>query len=384
MDMIFLTIKQMRIDSFEYPLVLLMLFLLPAVGIYVYLHPEFSARSLLFPSLPTKSSHSATKLPYSQYVTSWGWIRQSKRFWAAIVALFFFCAGFVMITISMAHPYGGSTYESRSEGIDIYFVLDMSASMKAYDFSVEEMQTRYRNDIETPNRFDVARTTMMKFIEDREKRCHEPAVMARCDRIGVALFGQSAFIDVPMTTNYDLLQAHIAKRRIDDIDATQSAIGDGILRAVASLRHSAAKTRSIILVTDGDRKGGRIGIEQAIIGANAHGVKVFPILIGESDWAVLMEKNPDGYVSFHKAQFPVNFELLETIASQTGGIAYHASDILSFEERLDDIIDHLEPSVSSESRQQRQIDLTLNFAALGFLFLLLAYGIYMPVVRQYP
>ena len=384
MNMILMTIKQMRIDSFEYPLVLLMLFLLPVMTIYIYRHPGFCARFLQFPTLPPVSATEVKKLPQSPFVSSWGFIKHSRRFWASVISLLLFCAGFAALTVSMAHPYGGSTFESRSEGIDIYFVLDMSASMKAYDFPVEEMQSRYRNKVETPNRFDVARSTMMAFIDDREKRCHEPAVMARCDRIGVALFGQSAFIDVPMTTNYDLLQDHITKRRIDDIDATQSAIGDGILRAVASLRHSTAKTRSIILVTDGDRKGGRIGIEQAIAGANAHDVKVFPILIGESDWAVLMERNPDGYVSFHKAQFPVNYELLEMIASQTGGQAYRASDFLSFQNRLNDIIDRLEPSISSESRQQRQTDLTLNFAALGFIFLLLAYLIYMPLVRQYP
>lgn len=384
MNLILMTIKQMRIDSFEYPLVLLMLFLLPAMAIYIYRHPELCTRFLQFPLLPPSNSPEVTRLPRSHYISSWGFIRRSRRFWAGVISLFLLCAGFTALTVSIAHPYGGSTYESRSEGIDIYFVLDMSASMKAYDFSVDEMRARYKDEVETPNRFDVARSTMMAFIEDREKRCHEPAVMARCDRIGVALFGQSAFIDVPMTTNYDLLQEHITKRRIDDIDATQSAIGDGILRAVASLRHSTAKTRSIILVTDGDRKGGRIGIEQAIAGANAHNVSVFPILIGESDWAVLKERNPDGYVSFHRAQFPVNYELLETIASQTGGQAYRASDFLSFRNRLNDIIERLEPSVSSESRQQRQTDLTLNFAALGFIFLLLSYLIYMPLVRQYP
>jgi Ca-activated chloride channel family protein len=257
--------------------------------------------------------------------------------------------------------------------------------MKAYDFSLEEMQNRYRQDVYTPNRFDQARDTILDFIDSRAQRCHDHAqAIARCDRIGITMFGAQAFIDVPLTINYDILSNHLKKRRIDDIDATQSAIGDGILRAVASLRHSSAKSKNIILLTDGDRKGGRISISQAVAAAKQYGIKIFPILIGNSNKAVIAQPNPGGYLSFHEAEFPVNFELLTDIAHQTEGLAYKVSNDNTLAMQLDNILDKLEPNISKEMRRENQIDLSLHFIALAFLLAMMAYGINITMVRHYP
>ena len=147
----------------------------------------------------------------------------------------------------MAGPQGKAADNALYSGIDIYFALDMSASMKAYDFSLEEVNRRYEANRFTPTRFDVARATMLDFIESRAQRCRsENAADARCDRVGVVLFAQNAFIATPLTIHYESLSEQLKQRRIDDINASQSAIGDGNLKSVSSLRHSTSKSKSII------------------------------------------------------------------------------------------------------------------------------------------
>ncbi len=386
METFLLAIKQLQIESLEYPFALLLLGILPIYGVYLYKHTDLAFRKLILPSLQYTDSKDLLKIQKTQTpVFRFQFLKHSKRFWAAVLSLLLFALAFVSLTIAIAKPYGGATQETRTEGIDIYFSLDMSASMKAYDFSLEEMQNRYQRDVYTPNRFDQARNTILDFIDSRAQRCHDHAqAIARCDRIGITMFGAQAFIDVPLTINYDILSNHLKKRRIDDIDATQSAIGDGILRAVASLRHSSAQSKNIILLTDGDRKGGRISISQAVAAAKQYGIKIFPILIGNSNKAVIAQPNPGGYLSFHEAEFPVNFELLTDIAHQTEGFAYKVSHDNTLAMQLDNILDKLEPNISKEMRRENQIDLSLHFIALAFLLAMMAYGINITMVRHYP
>lgn len=302
-----------------------------------------------------------------------------------MVTLVLSTIAFVCLTIAIAKPYGGTTHETKTEGIDIYFTLDMSASMKAYDFSLDEIQARYKLDVYTPNRFDQARDTILNFIQTRADRCYDHSqALARCDRVGITLFGQQAFIDVPLTINYDILSDHLKKRRIDDIDATQSAMGDGLMRAIASLRHSPAKSKNIILLSDGDKRGGRISISQAVAAAKQYDIKIFPIMIGNDNTAILAQSNPGGYLTFHEAEFPVHFELLDTIAQQTGGQAYQGSANNDFTQQLDDILDKLEPHVSKEMRRDNQLDLSLHFVTFAFIFATMAYGVYITLIRQYP
>lgn len=386
METFLLVIKQLQIESLEYPFALLLLGILPLYGVYVYRHTDLTSRRLILPSLQYKDSKALLEPHKKQNPTfRFQFLKRSKRFWAAVISLLLFSIAYTCLTIAIAKPFGGATNETRTEGIDIYFTLDMSASMKAYDFSLDEMQARYRLNVETPNRFAQARETILEFIDSRAKRCHDHAqAIARCDRIGITLFGMQAFIDVPLTINYDILADHLKKRRIDDIDATQSAIGDGILRAAASLRHSSSQSKSIILLTDGDRKGGRVSISQAVAAAKLYDIKVFPILIGNSNKAVIAQTNHGGYVSFHEAEFPVNFELLQDIAEQTGGHAYKVSNDHTLAMQLNDILDKLEPNISKEMRRDNQINLSQHFIALAFLFAAMAYSVYITLVRHYP
>ncbi|MBQ9396558.1 MAG: VWA domain-containing protein [Proteobacteria bacterium] len=384
MDYFLLLFRQIQIDSFEYPWVLALLCLPVVYFVLAYvLHLRLSPR-ITIPRLQTACDKETPKPRFFYRVNAKRLIR-SGRFLAFCSSVLFFIIGFVLITIALAHPYGGSVNENRTEGIDIYFSLDMSASMRAYDYSVDDVEASYFLDTPKPNRFEVAKTTIYDFVQSRKERCSERThAIARCDRIGIVLFGQIAFVDVPLTNDYGALSSHIVKRRIDDIDATQSAIGEGIMSAVASLRHTDSKSKNIILVSDGDRKGGRISMNQAIAAAKKYGVRIFPILIGSGNTAVLAVHNYDGGVTFREAQFPINYELLEEIANQTGGKAYRASTDTDFQNMLSDVLEKLEPDVSVDMRGDNQIDLSIHFVLLAFLSLLLSFIIYHLACRRYP
>ena len=381
MDFINLLISHQTIDSFEHPAAFLGLLVIPLGLAALTMLTRHWLRRI---SLPDAGAP-APEHRWHVLRPNWRVLVRSVNFWALCVSALLLSLSLIFLTIALAKPYGGATQETRTEGIEIYFVVDMSASMKAYDYSVDEMRRREIMDEYTPNRYNVARNTILGFVRSRADRCSiNSGMVSRCDRIGVAMFGQYAFIDIPMTTDYALIERHLRKRRINDIDATQSAIGDGIMSAVASLRHSHAKSKNIILVSDGDQKGGRVSVSQAIAAARMYDVKIFPVVIGASDRAVLAEVNAAGGYSYFEAEFPVNEKLLADIAHQTGGVSYRVSRDEEFMGKMDAILEKLEPQVSVENRRNHQLDLSLHYVALGFLFALLAVGIYVTAVRHYP
>ena len=381
MEFINLVFMHQPIDSFEHPWAFAGLLVIP-LGVFAVMRlTKRYLRRVMLPDAGEPSECRCRRVLHAD----WRVLVRSLSFWAFCVSALLLTLSIVFLTVALAKPYGGATQETRTEGIEIYFVVDMSASMKAYDYSVSEMREREIMDEYTPNRYNVARNTILGFVRSRAERCSlNSGMVSRCDRIGVAMFGQYAFIDIPMTTDYALIERHLRKRRINDIDATQSAIGDGIMSAVASLRHSHAKSKNIILVSDGDQKGGRVSVSQAIAAARMYDVKIFPVVIGASDRAVLAEVNAAGGYSYFEAEFPVNEKLLEEIARQTGGVAYRVSRDEEFMGKMMAILEKLEPQVTVENRRNHQLDLSLHYVALGFLFALMAVGIYVTAVRHYP
>ncbi len=393
MDSIIRFMNALRIESFEYPIALLLLAIIPIYIASIYRFPEFLSRHYSFPVFLTSPPRRAAKrfdrsggikeAPYGlRFVTG----RRSLRFTMACVTTFLYAGCIILLTICMAGPQGKAADNALYTGIDIYFALDMSASMKAYDFSLEEVNRRYEANRFTPTRFDVARATMLDFIESRAQRCRsENAADARCDRVGVVLFAQNAFIATPLTIHYESLSEQLKQRRIDDINASQSAIGDGILKSVSSLRHSSSKSKSIILITDGDRKGGRISVNQAVTAAQSYGVKVFPILIGKSSRAVFGYTDIGGTTTFHESNFPVNFDVLEQIAAQTGGRAFRVADSADLKRDLGDILNALEPSAQTEAGLNApKTDISLHFALLAFIVGLFSFILMTSFVRHSP
>ncbi len=379
--------KQMQLESLEYPYALLMLLLLPVYGVIAYNRVTLVCRRILLPTIGHHELHSAKRVKFNPKLGAlyMRMLVRSVRFWMAIVSLMCIAVCYICMTIAIAHPHGGVVSETRTEGIDIYFVLDMSASMHAYDANLDDVQANNRLNLGLKNRFETAQSTLLAFIDSRAKRCREHTnSIARCDRIGISLFAEKAFIDVPMTIDYDVLQEHITKRRINDIRATQSAIGDGLMSAISSLRQSSAKSKNIILISDGDSNGGRISISQALAAAREYHVRIFPIIIGERETAVIETNDAWGNPYFYEAHFPVNEKLLESIAEYSNGIAYQASTEQDFLTRLEAILDRLDTDISNDRHFDERLDLSPHLVLLSFLFALFGTFLYTLFVKEYP
>ena len=159
-----------------------------------------------------------------------------------------------------------------------------------------------------PNRMEAAKMVIQDFVRRRPS-----------DRIGLVIFGREAFTDIPLTLDHGTFLRMLADLHVGIIDGRATAIGNGIGVALNRLRKSEAKSKVIIVLTDGENNAGNIAPEQAARYAQTLGVKIYTVLAGNSDGEAAVA---------HAGQQrqPVNPKLLEEIASMTGGTPYLATD----------------------------------------------------------
>ena len=219
--------------------------------------------------------------------------------------------------------------EASERGIDIVIVLDLSGSMRAVMEQGASTPSTHR-----PTRLDTAKEVILDFVARR-----------KTDRIGVVVFGRSAYVLSPPTLDYQLLATLVGKMELDLIDGNGTAIGDAVGTAVARLRKSDARSKAIILLTDGDSNAGSVSPDYATHLAEAQGVRVYTVQIGNGD-EVDVQEGVDifGQPRFVRAHFPVNPELLKTIASKSGGEAFVATDRAALESSMHAILNRLERS----------------------------------------
>jgi Ca-activated chloride channel family protein len=223
---------------------------------------------------------------------------------------------------------------SEDEGIDVIVVLDMSGSMQAAMTNIPEDLKRYLTPKprgERPTRLDVAKATIRDFIARRKS-----------DRIGVVIFGASAYVLSPPTLDYQLLDHMVSRMEIKMIDQSGTAIGDAVGVAVARLRRSPVKSKAVVLLTDGDNKGGKISPEDSAELANTVGAKLFTVQIGQGELGEVIQGFSFGQPIYSREHFPVNPELLKKLAQATGGAAYVATDAKSLQASFHDVLDRLE------------------------------------------
>lgn len=241
----------------------------------------------------------------------------------------------LLFALALARPVNTLRAEvSDDEGIDVVVVLDMSGSMQAAMTNVPEDLQRYlkqKKRGERPTRLDVAKATIRDFISRRKS-----------DRIGVVIFGESAYVLSPPTLDYQLLDAMVGRMELKMIDPSGTAIGDAVGVAVARLRRSPAKSKAIVLLTDGDNKGGKVSPEDAAELANTVGAKLFTVQIGQGELAEVFQGYSFGQPIYTREHFPVNPELLRKLAQKTGGAAYVATDAKALQASFHDVLDRLE------------------------------------------
>ena len=239
-----------------------------------------------------------------------------------------------LIAVCLAQPISLMRPESTDElGIDIVLVLDLSGSMRAVmDAPMGNLPGRIKPGQLRPTRLDTAKEVIREFIARRST-----------DRIGVVVFGKSAYVLSPPTLDYHLLDTLVGKMSLDLIDGTATAIGDAVGVAVARLRRSDATSKAVVLLTDGDSNAGSIAPEYAAHLATVVGCRVYTIQIGNGD-DVEVQDGVDlfGHPQYVRARFPVNPELLQKIAKDTGGESYVATDAQGLSKSMHDVLNSLE------------------------------------------
>lgn len=244
-------------------------------------------------------------------------------------------AALALAILALGRPQNVLRGESSDDkGIDIVLVLDLSGSMKALMDADETAhgQNSPNGQSKRLTRLETAKEVILDFVSRR-----------KTDRIGVVVFGRAAYILSPPTLDKSLLAGLVSKMDLGLIDGNGTAIGDAVGTAVARLRRSTARSKAIILLTDGDSNAGSIAPDYATHLAQTQAVRVYTVQIGNGD-DVDVQQGTDlfGQPRYVREHFPVNPELLKRMASTTGGDAFVANDKKGLEQSMHRILDKLE------------------------------------------
>ncbi len=265
---------------------------------------------------------------------------------------------------------------TEEEGIDLVVALDLSASMQAIMENLPPDLKRYVDEKEggvPPNRLDAAKAVLRDFIARRQS-----------DRIGAVVFAKNAYVVSPPTLDYQLLDVLVARMQLNSIDPAGTAIGDALGTAVARLRRSTAKSRAVVLLTDGDNQGGTIAPEYAAGLAKDRGIKLFTIQIGEGDNAKVFDGfNLFGQPHFQSVAYPTNPDLLQKLADLTGGSMYVAKDAKKLQQSFHDLLNQLEKT-QFEAAQATYEDLFRFLLLPGVILIFVEALLSVTLLRRFP
>ena len=189
--------------------------------------------------------------------------------------------------------------------------------------------------------------------------------------MGLVVFGREAFTVVPPTLDYTVLQRMVSALSLDLIDGSGTAIGDGLGTALNRLRHSDARSKVVVLLTDGANNAGHVDPREAAQLATALRVKVYTILVGTAEEAPVQQGvDLAGRPVYATARFPVDPQLLQDIATTTGGQFFRAVDRAGLAQSFHTILDHLERSkIADAGARYAELYPWLVVAALALLAL---------------
>lgn len=265
---------------------------------------------------------------------------------------------------------------AEEEGIDLVVTLDLSGSMEAVMENLPSDLERYVEERPRgmpPRRLDAAKAVLRDFISRRQS-----------DRIGAVVFGRKAYVVSPPTLDYQLLDSLVAKMELRMIDPTGTAIGDALGVSVARLRNSNAKSKAIVLLTDGDNQHGTVSPEYAAHLAQKLGIKVFAIQVGEGETAKLFEGfDLFGQPRMKLVPYPTNPALLKKLADLTGGATYIAKDAQNLQASFHDLLDRLEKT-EFEAAQSSYEDLFRYLLLSGVLLVFFEALLVVTVLRRFP
>ncbi|WP_460513500.1 vWA domain-containing protein [Cyclobacterium sediminis] len=252
----------------------------------------------------------------------------------------FFLLALWMVVIALARPQRtNEKVEQYTEGIDIMLVMDISESMDLQDF--------------TPNRLEAAKETAIDFINGRI-----------ADRIGMVIFSGEAFSLAPLTTDYELLTDLVNSITFNMMDAKGTAIGSAVSTGINRMRESEAKSKVMVLLSDGDNNAGNVDPVFAAQLAEAMDIKIYTIAVGKDGMV------PYGTDFFGRPQMIesyLNEETLRNIARITKAEFFRASDDKALE-NIFTKIDELEKAEIIESRYKETMDYYRPYLIWGIIF----------------
>lgn len=288
-----------------------------------------------------------------------GAIKTSWKSYLRHLILVFRLLAVSMIILVLARPQSRSSWKDvKTEGIDIVLSLDISYSMLAKDFK--------------PNRLDAAKEVAKEFIEARAN-----------DRIGLVVFGGEAFTQCPLTTDHN-----VVKNLFSDVTAGMlaqgTAIGLGIADAVARVKDSKAKSKVVILLSDGVNNVGEIAPITAGEIAKTFGVRVYTIGVGTRGKALTpVAIYPNGQIQYDYIDVDLDEKTMSDIAEETGGKYFRATDKESLRAVYKEI-DKLEKTIISEKSFSNKAEHFLPFALLAAFALLAEFLLRYLIVRAQP
>jgi Ca-activated chloride channel family protein len=298
----------------------MLLLLLPVLALAVWRHRQ--------PADPAAVRYSRLRL-FPRQTASIRTRLHSLLPWLSLLAV-------VLVVIGLAQPRQAQlSQEVEGEGIDVIVALDISGSMRALDFQPQD-------------RLGVAKEVIRDFVAARPH-----------DRVGLVLFAAQAFTQCPLTLDHEVLTSFLEEVQVgliaDDNLSTRTAIGLGLATAVNRLKHSQAKSKTVVLLTDGMNNVMTLEPETAAEMAKALGVRVYTVGVGREGYAPYPIDDPHFGRRLQQIETRIDEELLRRIATATGGSYFRAEDPQTLAE-IFATIDRLETSryemkVSSYHRQ---------------------------------
>lgn len=240
-------------------------------------------------SVKVSSTHSLATAP------------RTVRYYLRHLPLLLRCLVVALLAVSLARPQSDENVSKTTvDGIDIVLAIDVSSTMLAADFE--------------PDRLSVAKDVAAKFVADRQN-----------DRIGLVVFAGESYTQSPITTDRAALQTLLARVEFGIVE-DGTAIGMGLATAINRLRESDAKSKVVILLTDGVNNTGQISPIAAADIAAEYGVKVYTVGVGKQGYAPFPVQDAWGRWHYVQQRVEIDEQTLTDIAAKTGGEYFRATD----------------------------------------------------------
>lgn len=283
---------------------------------------------------------------------------RTLRYWLRHLPILLRLAALAALIVALARPVEvHSSSESSTEGIDIVLAMDISGSMLAKDFE--------------PDRITASKQLASEFASERVG-----------DRISVVAFAGEAFTQCPLTSDKASVGTMLSRLRSGVVD-DGTAIGNGLATAINRLRESGAKSKVVVLLTDGVNNRGQISPIMAAEIARDMGIKVYTIGVGTQGQAPMPAVDMFGNQTYVMADVEIDEQLLRSIATTTGGEYFRAVDNEALK-RIYARIDEMEKSEVQITHYTSYEELYFGWLLLGLLLLALEFVMERIVLNRIP